>query len=351
MAVKTKKVSGRWPWDKKIFVIGEAGVNHNGSERLALKMVDAAKASGVDAVKFQTWKPGEITGRFAFKVAYQKNPQMDAESRYEMSRRLALPYDAFRRIQAYARKRGILFLSTPDGIESLNFLADELNIPYIKIGSTEVTHPQLLRAAGTKRRPVILSTGLSTMSEVRSAVRWILEGGQVPIVVLHCTSEYPAPETEMNLRAMNGLSRALRLPTGLSDHSMGVEASVAAAAMGACVIEKHFTLDTKMAGPDHRASLDPAGLAGLVASVRRVERMLGDGVKRPTSSEAKNTAGIRRSVVAEGAIPAGTRLTAKMLACKRPATGIEPRYREDLLGRVLNRDLQPDEPLQWKDVK
>jgi len=340
-----------FPPADRVYVIAEAGVNHDGDPAVALEMGDAARAAGADAVKFQTWKPGELTGRFAFKVAYLEDTTDSAESRFELSNRLALPYDAFRRIERHARGAGIQFLSTPDGFESLAFLAGELGMPIIKVGSTEVTHVQFLEAVGRWNRPVILSTGLSTLGEVEEAVARVRRGGSsAPIVVLQCTSEYPAPLDELNVRALVTIREALGVPTGLSDHSTGFEAAIAAVALGARVIEKHFTLDKRRAGPDHKASLDPRELAELIAAIRRTERVLGDGIKRPTASELRNRDGIRRSVVATRPLPAGTRLERDMLTCKRPGTGIPPGSLDAVLGRTLARALAEDEPLGWRDL-
>lgn len=339
------------PWEQGLFVIAEAGVNHNGDVALAKALVDAAAEAKADAVKFQTWKPGEITGKFAFKVGYLEETTDEGESRYELSNRLALPYEAFREIKAHAEKRGILFLSTPDGFDSLNFLVDDLDMPYIKIGSTEVTFPQFLEAVGSKNRSVVLSTGLSTLEEVKNAVAAIRRGGSAPLALLHCTSEYPTPDDEMNIRAMTAMADAFGLPVGLSDHSRGMEAAIAAVALGARVIEKHFTLYKSMDGPDHPASLDPAELTQFVRSLRITETMLGDGVKQPTPSELRNRTGIRRSIVAAGAIAKDTRLSEEMLACKRPGTGIPPEELNSVIGMTTTRDLSDDEPLTRNDLK
>ena len=334
-----------------VFIIAEAGVNHDGDLELAKKLVDAAVSVGADAVKFQTWQPGEITGRFAFKVGYLEETTDDAESRYELSNRLALPYEDFRQLHEYAERAGIRFLSTPDGFASLDFLVDELGMSMIKVGSSEVNHPQFLTAVGRKNLPVIMSTGLSTLGEVEDAVACVRTHCQSPIVVLQCTSEYPAPDDEINLRAMATLRDALKLPVGLSDHSTGSEAAIAATALGAVVIEKHFTLDRSLPGPDHRASMDPDQLRALVQSIRTTERMLGDGLKAPTPSENRNRAGIRRSVVAARDIKAGTCLDQRMLTCKRPGDGIAPSELDTLVGMTLNRDLAEDEPIKWTDLR
>ncbi len=333
------------------FIIAEAGVNHNGDEKLAEELVDAAGKAGADAVKFQTWTAGEQTGRFAFKVDYLKKTTDKDISLYETLEGLRLSFDAFRRLQRRAGEIDVIFLSTPDGQESLDFVADELDVPYIKVGSSEVTHHEFLEAIGRKGRPVFLSTGLSNLGEVEKAIRAIEKGGPVPVTLLHCTSEYPAAANEMNLRAMETLRSAFSLPVGLSDHSTGHEAAIAAVALGAAVIEKHFTLDRNLPGPDHKASIDPSGLKGLVRSIRTTEKMLGDGTKRATKSELKNMAGIRRSVVASSFLKSGTCLTRDQLACKRPGNGIQPEHLETLIGMTVTRDVQEDEPLFWQDVK
>lgn len=331
--------------------IAEAGVNHDGDLEIAKKLVDAAADAKADVVKFQTWVPGELTGRFTGKVRYLEETTEKNESRYELSARLALPYDIHSGLKHQAEERGITFLSTPDGFQSLDFLVDRLGLPAIKVGSTEVTHLQFLEAVGRKKLPVILSTGLSTLDEVETALEKLRRGGAEDVTLLHCTSEYPAPDAEMNLRAMETLRQTFGVPVGLSDHSLGAEAAVAAVAMGASVIEKHFTLDRSRSGPDHQASMTPDEMTGLIVSLRRVATMLGDGVKAPTASERANITGIRRGVVVVRGIAAGTRLTADMLTCKRPGGGIEPAQMDECVGCVVNRDFEEDEPLTWDDLR
>ncbi|MHC8508120.1 MAG: N-acetylneuraminate synthase family protein [Rhodospirillales bacterium] len=329
--------------DGGAFFIAEAGLNHDGDFSRAVELARAAKAAGADAVKFQTAQPGEATGKFTPKAAYMDTPDAARESRYDMALRLHLSKDETRRLKTACDETGILFLSTPFGFESLDFLADELDMPVIKISSTELDHVQYLAAAAAKGRPVILSTGLGAMEEVTEAAGFFKD---VPLAVLQCTSEYPAPDADMNLRAMRTMADALGVPAGLSDHSLGHEAALGAVALGACVIEKHFTLDASAPGPDHKASIEPDGLAALIRSARRLEAMLGDGVKRPSPAEEKNRAAVRRGVVAVRALRAGTRLAPDMLACKRPGGGFRPRDLESLAGRVLARDLQEDEPVR-----
>ncbi len=331
-------------------VIAEAGVNHDGDTAAAMRLVEAAAEAGADAVKFQTWLPGEITGRFAGKVDYLASRTDEGESRYDISNRLALTHDDHFALKERAEQLGLVFLSTPDGFQSLDFLVNRLGMPAIKVGSTEVTHVQFLEKIGAQGLPVILSTGLSNLEEVAAALSALKKGGADDITLLQCTSEYPAPDNEMNLRAMSTMAGEFGLPVGLSDHSLGSEAAVAAAAMGASVIEKHFTLDRNLPGPDHQASMTAGELADLIISLRRVAVMLGDGVKAPTPSERDNAPNIRRGVVAACPIPAGTRLSADMLTCKRPAGGIEPRDLDACVGAVITRALETDEPLTWDDL-
>ena len=333
-----------------VFILAEAGVNHNGSLELAYRLVDEAKSAGANAVKFQTWKHGEVAGRFSHNLDYMENTG-GPESHYELLERLALSYDSFRSLKAYCDQKGILFLSTPDGFESLDFLVDELEMPIIKIGSTEVTHLPYLLKVGSKKRPVLLSTGCSNLGEVEAAVAALGQGGAPKITLLHCTSAYPAPYEEINLKAMQTLAAAFRLPVGFSDHSLGVEAAVAAVALGAVVIEKHFTFDKAAKGPDHKASMSTDELANLVKSIRNTESLLGKGCKQPSPTEAKNIPGIRRSIVAARPLVKGSRLERGMLACKRPGTGIPPSMLETVTGMRINRDLDEDEPLTWDDLK
>lgn len=339
------------PWDNQVFIIAEAGVNHNGRLDLAKKLIDAAKSAGADAVKFQTWKNKEIMSRSTHKVKYIEEATDSKRSLWDILNDLALSYEDFSKLQAYADKKGILFLSTPDGFESLDFLADELKLPIIKVGSTEITHLQYLTAIAKKKRPIILSTGLSSLGEVERAVATIRAHYQRPMVLLHCNSSYPSPLKDMNLKAMTTLEKAFRVPVGLSDHSDGSEAAIAAVALGARVIEKHFTLDRNMEGPDHKASLDADEFAKFVRSIRNTELLLGDGVKRMTQSESQNLTGIRRSIVAKRAIAKGTRLSEEMLICKRPGTGIPPDEMDNLVGLRVNQDISEDEILLWKHLR
>jgi N-acetylneuraminate synthase len=339
---------------RPVFVIAEAGVNHNGDRRLAERLVDAAKAAGADAVKFQTFKAENIASRGATLAAYQKAAAKGA-SQLEMLKRLELSEADHRALLARCRRAGIQFLSTPFDVESADLLA-RLGLKVFKLPSGELTNKGLLEHVARLRRPVILSTGMSTLAEVRAAVGWIRRAGgarragRAPLTLLHCVTEYPAPAAEVNLRAMDTLKKAFGLPVGYSDHTMGIEVAVAAVARGAEVIEKHFTLDRTLPGPDHKASLEPAEFKALVAAVRTVSAALGDGVKRPAPCERKNMAVARKSLVAARDLPRGARLAAADVLVKRPGTGIPPAGLSKALGRTLARAVRADEVLTWKHL-
>lgn len=329
----------------EITVIAEAGVNHNGSLELAFRMVDAAKEAGADIVKFQTAKAEQMVSRFAGKAEYQKKTTGGEESQIEMLKKLLPKYEDFVLLKQYCEKKGIEFLSTPFDIESIHFL-DGLGCRLWKVPSGEITnYPYLIEIAKT-RKPVILSTGMADMEEVEAAVSLLKEHGAGEICLLHCTTEYPAPFDEVNLRAMQTLGKKFGCRTGYSDHTPGIEISVAAAAMGASVIEKHFTLDRNMEGPDHKASLEPEELAALVRAVRHVGKALGDGVKCPTESEKKNITAARKSIVARRKIRKGEILTEENITAKRPGNGISPMRWNEVIGSRAIRDFEEDELLE-----
>lgn len=335
-----------------VFIIGEAGVNHNGDINLAKELIDVAVEAQVDAVKFQTFKPGEITGKFAVKSGYMNNTTDQDDNRYEVSRKLALTYDEFIELKNYSDKKNVLFLTTPDGFESLDFVVNELNIRMIKLGSTELNNLEFIKEAAKKDRPIILSTGMGTLGEVERAVEIIRRYNSKNLTILQCTSEYPAPYDEINLRAMVTMRDALQVDVGFSDHTEGIVASISAVALGAKVIEKHFTVDKSLQGPDHKASMSPDELKELVKSIRIAERIRGNGIKRPSPSEIANMASIRRGLVAAYDLKKGVRLTKNMLIAKRPFVGIEPGQIDILVGMRLNKDLLlKDEPIHWDDVK
>lgn len=333
-----------------VFVIAEAGVNHNGELELARRLVDAAADAGADAVKFQTFAAERVAAREAPKADYQRQTTSVDESQQQMLRRLELAPTAHRELQAHARRRGLVFLSTPFDEASADLL-DALDVPAIKIGSGEVTNLPFLEHVARKGRPVILSTGMSSLDEVGAAVVAVRATGNAELVLLHCVSEYPARPADANLRAMLTLADAFRTPVGYSDHTPGLEVALAAVALGASVIEKHFTLDRGLPGPDHRASLEPAQLTELVRGIRVVEQALGDGVKAPTAGELGNRVVARRSLAAAVDLPAGLTLTRESLCALRPATGIPPASLPAVLGRKLTRARRAGELIAWSDLE
>jgi N,N'-diacetyllegionaminate synthase len=327
------------------FVIAEAGVNHNGDINLAKKLIDTASEAGADAVKFQTYKAEELVTRDAEKAGYQKETTSTDESQYDMIKKLELSANDFRELCRFAGEKDIIFLSSPFDKGSVDLL-DELGVPAYKVPSGEITNFPLLRYIAGKKKPIILSTGIATLEEIGEALEAIKAEGGDDIVLLHCISSYPAKIGDMNLRAMASLREAFKLPVGLSDHSLGITVPVAAAALGACVIEKHFTLDRNLAGPDHRASLEPEELKKMVAAVRDVERAMGDGIKRPAKDEEDSKRVGRRSIFARVDIPRGTVITEAMLAIKRPGTGLEPKFLNDVIGKRTRHELKKDDPVR-----
>ncbi|MEG1809894.1 MAG: N-acetylneuraminate synthase, partial [Oscillospiraceae bacterium] len=300
-----------------VFVIAEAGVNHNGDLNLAKKLVDAAVAAKADAVKFQTFIPERVVSTFAKKADYQIETTGDEESQLDMIRKLYLDFDDFRELFSYCRKKGIMFLSTPFDIDSLDFLMS-IGMPIIKVPSGEVTNLPLLLAVAKKGKPVIMSTGMCEMDEIDYARRELLENGVPELTILHCNTEYPTPFEDANLKAMLDIRNRFGEAVGYSDHTLGIEAPIAAVALGASVIEKHFTLDRTMVGPDHSCSLEPDELAALVSAIRNIELALGSGVKTVSRSERKNKNIARKSIVAARRISAGDTLTEDDLDVKRP---------------------------------
>lgn len=328
-----------------VFIIAEAGVNHNGDKNLALRLCDAAKAAGVDAVKFQTWKTEKIVTKSAALAEYQENNISDkSASQFDMLKQLELSYSEFEAIRDYCNQIGIQFLSTPDTAEDMDFLLG-LGIPFLKIGSGEVTNIPFLRAIGKRHQKVILSTGMSTLSDVEKAYNTLLESGAKEVSLLHCTTNYPCPYDEVNLQAMQTLKAAFKCKVGYSDHTMGIEVPIAAVAMGAEIIEKHFTLDKNMEGPDHKASLDPCELKQMVDSIRNIEKALGDGVKRPNASEQKNAEVVLKRIIANKPIKKGDILGIENLSLLRSSTGIPAKYWDLVAGKAAKRDYKEDEPI------
>ncbi|MCH2666239.1 N-acetylneuraminate synthase [bacterium] len=331
------------------FVIAEAGVNHNGDPELARQMIAVAARSGADAIKFQTFKTDRLVTSDAPKADYQMTTTDAQESMAHMLSALELSAETHRQVVSWCRDEGILFMSTPFDEESADLL-DDLDVPLYKVPSGEVTNWPLLEHIGRKGKPIILSTGMSTVSEVDDAVRVIRTSGDPSLILLHCVSNYPCSAGSVNLRAMGSMAAAWGVPVGYSDHTMGIEVAVAAVALGACVVEKHFTLDREMLGPDHKASLEPEELALLVSSIRNVEEALGDGVKRPVVEEEATTDVARKSLVAAGPIPSNTVIRPDMLTVKRPGTGVHPRYLSTFVGKRVVKDVKEDELLGWDAI-
>lgn len=332
-----------------ITIIAEAGVNHNGDLALAKQMARVAKGAGADMVKYQTAVPELVVSRFAPKAEYQKQTTESTESQLEMVRRIHFGFDAHRELKAYCDEIGIQYLSTPFDLESLAFLKT-LDLPLYKIPSGEITNLPYLEAMAALGKPLLLSTGMSTISEIDDALRVLENGGAGEIMLLHCNTEYPTPFADANLLAMRDLARQFGCAIGYSDHTPGLAADVAAAALGACLIEKHFTLDKTMEGPDHKASLDPAELTAMIRAVRDTELALGDGIKRVTQSEAKNKPVARKSIVARRPIRKGETLTADNLTTKRPGDGISPMRWHEVLGTMAERDFAEDEAITLGSV-
>jgi N-acetylneuraminate synthase len=336
--------------DDPTVVIGEIGVNHNGDPQLARRLVDVAAAAGVDIVKFQVFKAEKEISRFAALAPYQRETSHGAANQLELCKALELSPSDLRDLKQRCAAADLGFLCSVFDFDSVDFLVDDLKVEAIKIGSGEITNLPFLEYVGSRKCGVILSTGASTLAEVGEAVAALRRGGTGELVLLHCVSSYPAPNNELNLRAMQTLKMEFRVPTGFSDHSVGFAAAAAATSLGAVVIEKHFTIDRNLPGPDHRASADPEDLRRLVETIRAIDSALGDGVKRPMPCELANQASIRRSLVARGTLKAGDRLTESMVDIKRPAGGIEPKYFAKVIGRVLRRNLEDDEPITWESL-
>lgn len=328
----------------KVFIIAEAGVNHNGSLKIAKKMVDVAARAGADAIKFQTFYAQSSVSKFAPKAMYQKKTTYKDESQQEMIKKLELSSNAHKELIRYCRVKKIMFLSSPFDLESIDFLA-RLKLKTFKIPSGEITNLPYLRKIGSLQRKIIMSTGMATLGEVKDALDILVKSGtkKKNIIVLHCNTEYPTPFKDVNLLAMVTMKNILGVQVGYSDHTLGIEGAIAAVALGARVIEKHFTLNKKMLGPDHQASIEPDELKRMVNAVRNVEVAIGSGVKETSPSENANIGVARKSIVARVNIKMGERLNKDNLAVKRPGTGISPMRWDDVLGKVAKKDFYQDE--------
>lgn len=328
----------------KTFIIAEAGVNHNGSLELAKKLVDVAAEAGADAVKFQTFKADKLVSRGAQKAEYQKKTTSVDESQYEMIKKLELDENAHRELLRHCKEKQIMFLSTPFDHDSIDLLSS-FGMPIFKIPSGEITNLPYLRRIGHLGKEVILSTGMADLGEIEDALDVLMYEG-VPkdkITVLHATTEYPCPIDEVNLRAMLTIRNAFGVKVGYSDHTQGIEVPIAAVAMGACVIEKHFTLDRTMEGPDHKASLEPQELKAMVQAIRNVTQALGDGIKKPSKSETKNIVIARKSIVAAKQIKVGEIFSEDNITIKRPGNGINPMRWDEVMGQVAQRSYEKDD--------
>ncbi|MFC1952774.1 N-acetylneuraminate synthase [Chloroflexota bacterium] len=324
------------------FIIAEAGVNHNGDISFARQLIDLASEAGASAVKFQTFRAEEVVTETAEKAEYQKETTGPQHSQYELIKSLELGPDDFRELSAYATCKNIVFLSSPFDFGSVDLL-DDLGVPAFKIPSGEITNFPLLKYIADKKKPVILSTGMSFLDEVKEALEVIQKSGLRDIILLHCVTSYPTRVRDVNLKAMETLSQTFGLPVGFSDHTVGINIPIAAVAKGACVIEKHFTLNKSLLGPDHRASLEPVELKAMVSAIREIELGMGDGTKCPTAEEKGNIKATRRSLVARTDIPKGTIITRDQLDIKRPGTGMEPKQINLVIGRKAKQDIASGE--------
>ena len=329
---------------RPVFIIAEAGVNHNGSLALAKRLIDEAKKAGADAVKFQTFSGQNIATSKAEKADYQKAGRGRHETLSQMLKKLELGERDHIELLKHCRKRKIEFISSPFDLPSIDLL-NRLGLKVLKIPSGEITNLPYLRKIGSLNKTLILSTGMATMEEIRAALGILTSSGTKKdrISVLHCTTEYPAPYRDVNLSAMRTIRDALRVEVGYSDHTLGIEVAIAAAALGAAIIEKHFTLDKKMAGPDHQASLEPRELRLMISAIRNIEAAIGDGIKKPSRSELKNIVPARKSIVAARAIKKGELLTETNIAAKRPGSGLSPMRWDKIIGRRAVKNYAKDD--------
>lgn len=331
----------------KVLIIAEAGVNHNGSIERAKQMIVAAKEAGADFIKFQTSIPDKTVSRFAQKANYQKINTGTNESQLEMLKKLVLPVESFVLLRDYCKEVGIKFMSTPFCIEAVDILAS-LKVEYMKVPSSEVTNLPYLRKIARTGIPVVMSSGMSSLGDVEDALNVLMSNGlsRDDIILLHCNTEYPTPMQDVNLRAMLTLRNSFGVRVGYSDHTKGIEVPIAAVAMGAEVIEKHFTLDRTLPGPDHVASLEPEELKAMIVAIRNIEQALGTGFKQVSESEKKNITIARKSIVAAVPISAGTIFSETNLTVKRPGTGISPMRWDEVIGKIAKRDFVEDEPIE-----
>lgn len=331
----------------KVFIIAEAGVNHNGDINIAKKLIEVAAEAGADAVKFQTFKTTNLVSKKAEKAHYQKETSDSKESLFEMIKKLELGKTEHLELLKYCKSKNITFLSTPFDHDSIDLL-NELGLDTFKIPSGEITNLPYLQHIGSLNKYVILSTGMSNLNEIGDALDLLINSGtnKNKITVLHANTEYPTPYEDVNLLAMKTIKKQFNINVGYSDHTVGIEIPIAAVALGACIIEKHFTLDKKMIGPDHKASMEPAELRAMVEAVRIIEKALGNGIKIPSESEKKNIPIVRKSILAKCIINKGEKFTAKNLTIKRPGTGISPMRWNELIGMTANKKYNPEDLIE-----
>ena len=336
----------------KVRIIAEIGVNFNGQLKIAYELIDAAKDAGVDAVKFQTFVPDNMISRFAEKADYQLSSTDPEQSQLEMAKKLALPFDYHVLLKKYTEDKDLEFISSPFDIESIIFL-DRLGLECLKIPSGEITNLPYLRYIGSLRKQIILSSGMSTMQEVGNALDILINAGTAKqnITVLHANTMYPTPMEDVNLNAMLAIQKEFDVAVGYSDHTLGIEVDIAAVAIGASVIEKHFTLDNKMDGPDHKASLEPEELKAMVLAIRNIEKALGDCKKRPSPSEIENINIVRKSIIAKQLIKKGELFSDKNITTKRPGTGISPMLWDNIIGTIATKDYKIDDLIYSKAVE
>lgn len=332
-----------------VFIIAEAGVNHNGDLGIALELIEKAKKAGADCIKFQTFKANQVVLQSAPKAAYQLRTTPRSESQLQMLEKLELSYDSYKAIIEECKRLGIIFMSTPYNIEDVEFL-ESLNVPAYKVASGQIIELSFLEYIAKKNKPIILSTGMATLAEVDAAVTTILESGNKEIILLQCTTNYPSILEDANINAIVTMKEAFKTIVGYSDHTQNHVACIASVALGASVIEKHFTLDKQLPGPDHSTSDNPIEFSNLVLEIRNTEKVLGNGLKKPSYSEIENAKGMRRSIVAKTQINPGEVITHDMLTFKRPANGINPSLISQIVGRKTSRMIQPDDLLNWGDL-
>ena len=338
----------------KVKIIAEAGVNHNGDMNLAKKLIDVAVDAGADVVKFQSFKLDKLVSKNAIKADYQlKNTGDKDSSQYEMLKKLVLTIDSAKMLKNYCDEKGIQFLSTPFDEDSIDELVNENLIDYLKVPSGEIVNLKYLKKLGSKKLPIILSTGMCNMREISKAINVILEQGKIKrqdITILHCNTEYPTPMVDVNLNAMITIKNTFKVAVGYSDHTLGIEVPIAAVSLGATVIEKHFTLNRKMNGPDHKASLEPKELKAMVKAIRNIELAMGDGIKKPSLSEKKNIKIARKSIHIAKSIKRGSILKDENIVSRRPGNGISPMDIDKIIGKKVNKDLAEDYILSWSDL-